>query len=138
MLIATGKQAIWQAYDFICTEMAVVFPPMPWGPNPLAFNLCNISVSMLANFGSGFLSFAPSKSASFDSNAAFSNVPPIPTPTNNGGHAFTPFFVTHSTIKFIISFSCGNPPRGRGGRGGRTPPDVCADGQALRPGPRTL
>src|SRR5205085_11550654 len=67
------------------------------------------SRSSASSVESGFGEPSSRNSAFLDRIAAFSNVPPTPTPRINGGHASGPAVFTHSTTN---SFTPGSPAAG--------------------------
>ena len=83
------------------TPSAVVVPPSPAGPKPILLILSNSCCSISAYLGSGLLVSIDLKVAFLASCAAFSNVPPIPTPTTIGGQGLGPAFLTVSSTKSI-------------------------------------
>src|SRR3989442_484128 len=91
------------------TPNAVVSPPYPWGPIPRRFARSSNSFSSASSCGSGLGEPSSRNSAFFERIAAFSNVPPMPTPRMSGGHASGPAVLTHSMIH---SFTPARPSAG--------------------------
>src|SRR6266850_60636 len=67
------------------------------------------SFSIASRVGSALAEPTSRSSAFFDRSAAFSNVPPMPTPRTSGGHASGPAVFTHSMMK---SFTPSTPAAG--------------------------
>src|SRR2546430_17667319 len=76
---------------------------------PSRFARSRTSRSIAPIAGSGFGEPSSRNSAFLDRIAAFSNVPPTPTPTMSGGHASGPAVLTHSRIQ---PFHPPSPPPG--------------------------
>ena len=86
------------------TANAVVVPPSPAGPMPVEFIFSSISFSK-SDTQDALEELSPptgSVRACFAIRAAFSKVPPIPTPTIIGGQAFGPASVTAFKIASFI------------------------------------
>ena len=96
MFTATGSPAICVGYVSIFTPSAVTFPPSPPGPMLSLFISFKSSFSSSATYSMLFSLSMSLVSAFFASRAHFSNVPPTPTPTTTGGHAFGPASFTVS------------------------------------------
>src|SRR5262245_34026043 len=76
---------------------------------PRRFARASSSRSRPSSRESGFGLPSSRNSAFLDRMAAFSNVPPMPTPRISGGHASGPADFTHSMMK---SFTAGSPAAG--------------------------
>ena len=82
---------------FIRTASAVVRPPRPWGPMPVAFMASSSSRSILSYSSSGLGSSRGRSSASFARRGTLSKPPPMPTPTTTGGQGLPPACFTASS-----------------------------------------
>ena len=83
MHTAAGSMAMCVGAAFIRTASAVVRPPRPWGPMPVAFMASSSSRSILSYSSSGLGSSRGRSSASFARRDTLSKPPPMPTPTTH-------------------------------------------------------
>ena len=97
MLMARGSAAMWHGAVATRTASAVVRPPRPPGPMPVAFTAASSSSSSARRRSSAAGSSTGRMSARFAKPATLSNVEPMPTPTTSGGQALAPFSRTQRT-----------------------------------------
>ena len=94
---ATGSAAIWHGAVTRCTATAVVRPPRPAGPMPVALMVSSISCSKSADRAAGAGEQIVRRSAFLAMAATLSKVPPTATPTTSGGQAPVAFARTVSS-----------------------------------------
>ena len=88
-------------YTSTLTPNAVIFPPKPPGPISSLLIFSNNSFSKSATYEISLCVFKSLVNAFLAKIAHFSNVPPTPTPTTTGGHAFGPAILTVSITAFL-------------------------------------
>ena len=106
-LTATGSAAMWHGAVTTCTASAVVSPPRPAGPMPVALTAASSSASSAATRGSAAARRSGAAARCLASPPTLSKVAPTPTPTTSGGHAPVAFASTvSSTTRFTPSQPC--------------------------------